>query len=186
MWVVSSINEKGKGVIMGIVFGLMGVGLLVGACAMGSSVAIFIDIPSCMIVLGGTVLFSFAYQSPGAIRGAFAAALGTGEVGHAEGVRHLAALRTVRVCAVATGLLGMLIGLVSMLAQMDDPSSVGPAMAVALLTSLYSVLLAELFVAPLMIRLQGRVGSEKEHPGASVGPSMLAIVVPGVALFSFA
>ena len=44
--------------------------------------------------------------------------------------------------APAFGMIGTLIGLVQMLASMEDPSSIGPAMAVALLTTLYGAMLA--------------------------------------------
>ena len=47
------------------------------------------------------------------------------------------------------GVTGTLIGLVKMLANMSDPNTIGSALAVALLTSLYAVVLAELLVVPL-------------------------------------
>ena len=45
----------------------------------------------------------------------------------------------------AMGMIGTLIGLVAMLANMDDPKSIGPAMAVALLTTLYGAMFANMF-----------------------------------------
>ena len=50
--------------------------------------------------------------------------------------------------ALAGGITGCLIGLVNMLRNLDDPSHIGPAMAVALLTPLYGCLLGELFLRP--------------------------------------
>lgn len=44
--------------------------------------------------------------------------------------------------APAVGMIGALIGLVQMLSNMDDPKAIGPAMAVALLTTLYSAIIA--------------------------------------------
>jgi chemotaxis protein MotA len=58
--------------------------------------------------------------------------------------------------APAMGLLGTLIGLVQMLQQMDDPSKIGPAMAVALLTTFYGVLLANLLFLPIAGKLKTR------------------------------
>ena len=49
----------------------------------------------------------------------------------------------------AFGMIGTLIGLVAMLANLSDPSSIGPAMAVALLTTFYGSLFANLFWIPL-------------------------------------
>ena len=46
--------------------------------------------------------------------------------------------------APAMGMIGTLVGLVAMLSNMDDPKSIGPAMAVALLTTLYGAMLANL------------------------------------------
>ena len=45
--------------------------------------------------------------------------------------------------AVASGMYGNLIGLVKMLSNMDDPTAIGPAMAVALLTLFYGIILGE-------------------------------------------
>ena len=46
-------------------------------------------------------------------------------------------------------MIGTLIGLVNMLAKLDDPSAIGPAMAVALLTTLYGSLIANVFAIPI-------------------------------------
>ncbi len=62
--------------------------------------------------------------------------------------------------APAFGMIGTLIGLVSMLMAMDDPKSIGPAMAVALLTTLYGALLANLVCIPIADKLEGRTISE--------------------------
>jgi chemotaxis protein MotA len=68
--------------------------------------------------------------------------------------RHLAAM------APAMGMIGTLIGLVAMLANMDDPKSIGPAMAVALLTTLYGAILANAFCEPVADKLKLRAGEE--------------------------
>jgi len=56
--------------------------------------------------------------------------------------------------APAFGMIGTLIGLVLMLGNMDDPKSIGPAMAVALLTTLYGSLLANALFLPLADKLK--------------------------------
>ncbi|RJQ84821.1 MAG: flagellar motor protein PomA [Desulfobacteraceae bacterium] len=63
--------------------------------------------------------------------------------------------------APAFGMIGTLIGLVQMLSSMDDPSSIGPAMAVALLTTLYGALLANFIFLPLADKLSLRSEQEK-------------------------
>ncbi|TQV68053.1 flagellar motor protein PomA [Exilibacterium tricleocarpae] len=62
--------------------------------------------------------------------------------------------------APAMGMIGTLIGLVAMLANMDDPKSIGPAMAVALLTTLYGAVLANAFCEPVSDKLKLRAAEE--------------------------
>lgn len=61
----------------------------------------------------------------------------------------------------AMGMIGTLIGLVQMLANMDDPKSIGPAMAVALLTTLYGAMLATMVANPIADKLELRTTEEK-------------------------
>ena len=60
----------------------------------------------------------------------------------------------------AMGMIGTLIGLVQMLANMDDPKSIGPAMAVALLTTLYGAMLANMVALPIQAKLENRANEE--------------------------
>lgn len=62
--------------------------------------------------------------------------------------------------APAMGMVGTLIGLVQMLQTMDDPASIGPAMAVALLTTFYGAVIANLVCTPLSGKLQMRSKAE--------------------------
>lgn len=55
--------------------------------------------------------------------------------------------------APAFGMIGTLIGLVIMLGNMADPSSIGPAMSVALITTFYGALVANLFALPMADKL---------------------------------
>lgn len=64
--------------------------------------------------------------------------------------------------APAMGMIGTLIGLVQMLANMDDPSSIGPAMAVALLTTLYGVLIANVIAKPIAEKLEARMHQQAQ------------------------
>ena len=60
----------------------------------------------------------------------------------------------------AWGMIGTLIGLVNMLQDMDDPSSIGPSMAVALITTLYGSILANWICAPVAAKLKGQNNDE--------------------------
>jgi chemotaxis protein MotA len=63
----------------------------------------------------------------------------------------------------AFGMIGTLVGLVQMLANMDDPSAIGPAMAVCLLTTLYGAILANLFFLPIADKLGLRSQEEERN-----------------------
>ncbi|MEX2545904.1 MAG: motility protein A [Phycisphaeraceae bacterium] len=58
------------------------------------------------------------------------------------------------------GMIGTLIGLVIMLVNLDDPAKLGPGMAVAILTTLYGVIIANAIALPLSDRLQQRSAEE--------------------------
>ena len=60
----------------------------------------------------------------------------------------------------AMGMIGTLIGLVLMLGNMSDPKSIGPAMAVALLTTLYGALIANVLFGPILAKLEGYSADE--------------------------
>lgn len=77
---------------------------------------------------------------------------------HETGAGMMMALADV---APAMGMIGTLIGLVAMLSNMDDPKSIGPAMAIALLTTLYGAFLANVIAIPIANKLKLRLTEEK-------------------------
>jgi len=111
--------------------------LLVAGIALGSPLMGFLDIPSALLVFGFTGASLVACH---------------GIVGSARSVQTLLVGGTESDLALSTaffmqaggifigsGVMGTLIGLVQMLQNLDDPTRIGPAMAVALLTSLYGI-----------------------------------------------
>lgn len=68
--------------------------------------------------------------------------------------------------APAFGMVGTLIGLVQMLASLDDPSTIGPKMAVAMITTFYGAVAANLFFIPMSDKLKMR--SEEEITNMSL------------------
>jgi chemotaxis protein MotA len=62
--------------------------------------------------------------------------------------------------AASMGLIGTIVGLVQMLQKLDDPDSIGPAMAVALLTTLYGAVLVFLVYGPIAEKLINRTSEE--------------------------
>jgi len=81
-------------------------------------------------------------------------------------------LRRAADIAPAMGLIGTLVGLVQMLSQLDDPAAIGPAMAVALLTTFYGAVLGTMVLSPLAAKLDRISGDERD---------MLAIYAAGAA-----
>ena len=68
--------------------------------------------------------------------------------------RALAVLRRAGEVAPSMGLIGTLIGLVQMLGGLSDPSTIGPAMAVAILTTFYGAVLAYMVLTPIATKLE--------------------------------
>ncbi len=205
---------------------LIAFGFIFGAIATGGSIVLFINVPSLLIVIGGSVavvLMQFTLsQFFGAIKVALKAffhkavdaqelieqAVVLANVARKEGMMALESQeidnqflnKGIQLCvdghppdlvrkmlskdisltiqrhetgqkifkalggvAPAMGMIGTLIGLVQMLANMDDPKSIGPAMAVALLTTLYGAIIANAFALPLADKLALRSQEEKTN-----------------------
>ena len=77
--------------------------------------------------------------------------------------------------APAFGMIGTLIGLIQMMQNMDDPSQIGAGMAVALITTFYGALLANLIFLPMAVKLNSQV-SQMLKARQMVRTGVLAIV----------
>lgn len=76
---------------------------------------------------------------------------------HKKGQQIFTALGTY---APAFGMIGTLIGLIAMLTKLDDPSQIGNGMAVALITTFYGALSANLIFLPIAGKLKNRSNEE--------------------------
>ena len=94
---------------------------------------------------------------PETIRSVMQAELESTDLRHTEGK---AVLESVGRAAPTFGMIGTLIGLVIMLGRMNDPAMIGPGMAVALLTTLYGLVLANVFCLPIARKLESRNSHE--------------------------
>lgn len=208
--------------VVGLIFGII---IILSAMMMGSSIALFVNIPGLMVVIGGTMAATMIRYSMEDTLSAF------GDAGSAikvtnetrdlaeliditedliritrkdgllalenhqvdnkfyqEGVRMLidgyeanmvqdtlrekndlfiektetsaGVFRAIGEAAPAFGMIGTLVGLIQMLANLSDPSSIGPAMAVALLTTLYGALIGTLFAMPLADKIESWANGE--------------------------
>lgn len=87
---------------------------------------------------------------PGTIKAVLNAEMAYTKKRHEDG---MALLNYITDMAPAYGMIGTLVGLVQMLANLSDPSAIGPSMAVAILTTLYGALAANMITAPLSRKL---------------------------------
>lgn len=74
--------------------------------------------------------------------------------------RSASILRRASEIAPAMGLIGTLVGLVQMLAALDNPSAIGPAMALALITTFYGAIMGLVLLAPLAGKLERNSNDE--------------------------
>ncbi|MCD4720389.1 MAG: MotA/TolQ/ExbB proton channel family protein [Desulfobacula sp.] len=204
--------------IIGVVSGM---GFILGTILLGGSIMAFVNIPSVLVVMGGTIaatlvgyplkdflsifkavmkIFMFKLQSPeeiitnlvetsnkarkggllsieGDIQSTSDPYLAQALQMTVDGVKtaDIAAIMQTKMkltkknldtganmlssmgaYAPAFGMIGTLIGLVQMLANLDDPSSIGPKMAVAMITTFYGAVIANLFFIPMSDKLSGR------------------------------
>ena len=200
-------------------------GLMVSAITQGGSLMIFVNIPSAIIVIGGTIGAALVHYPFGEVFGALRVArkaffhksqepseiisklIDYAGKARKEGILSLQAVMneiddefflkglqmavdgqepdalknmlereieyvmdrhdkgadifvSLAAYAPAMGMIGTLIGLVQMLQTMDDPSTIGPAMAVALLTTFYGAVIANVICTPMSGKLKLRSASE--------------------------
>ena len=94
---------------------------------------------------------------PEVIQGILEAEINNTEARHEVGIEMLGSLAAY---APALGMIGTIIGLVQMLRHMNDPSTIGPAMALALITTFYGAMLANLVFLPMVGKLKHRSKEE--------------------------
>lgn len=145
--------------------------LVAGAIMFGGPLTNFFDIASVFVVAGITVGATLWSSPMSDIGLAAARSLGSGPVAEEEAHRAHAVLQRAADVAVAAGTIGTVIGLVNMLQNLDDPSAIGPAMAVALLTLFYGLLLGEVFLRSAAADLLARSDGDPPKPHARRGAS---------------
>ncbi len=94
---------------------------------------------------------------PESIQGIMEAEIASTEARHQTGIDLLNAMASY---SPALGMIGTVIGLVQMLKTMADPSTIGPSMAVALITTFYGAVLANLVFLPMVGKLRHRSREE--------------------------
>jgi len=201
-----------------------GLAVIVSAIFLGGSVSTFVNIPSLVVVVGGTFMVTLCQISLSQFLGSFKVtlrafmhksiapealieeAITLADVARKEGILALEGhdiqdpfldngvklcidghsidvvqkmlskdinlelqrqnigvmmFKSIAEAAPAMGMIGTLIGLVQMLSNMDDPKSIGPAMAVALLTTLYGAIIANAVALPIAAKLKAISSEER-------------------------
>ncbi len=209
------------GTLLGIVSGMA---LIIYSIMMGSSLMVFWDLPSFLIVIGGTIATTFikfnmktVFGTVGVLKNAFFDSkedpqkvikqlVDMANKARKESILSLASYKITQdlmrkgtqlivdgiapdlvksilyteiafmksrhqsgqklfkamgSSAPAFGMIGTLIGLVQMLQSMSDPANIGPAMAVALITTFYGALFSNLVFLPIADKLEMRSGDEQ-------------------------
>lgn len=206
---------------------VLGFGLIIGSILIGGSITAFIDVPSILIVVGGTLACTLIMERVERVLGGFKVAMNAIKGGKtasaSESIRRIVELSSVArregvlalekeeiedeflskgvrmavdgmpeeeivhtmraelmsmrerhtrgqklfkfmsSTAPSMGMIGTLIGLVQMLQSLDDPSSIGPAMAVALLTTMYGAIMAFVVCGPIAEKLALRSKEESSR-----------------------
>ena len=159
---------------------ILGLALFPLAMAMTGGAMMIMDAPSMVIVLAGACLFTVAAHGPGPLIDALVASLNSQPLTLQACHQHRRVLETLRNALCASGAAGFLLGLIAVLGNLADPSHIGPAVAVAMLTTLYAVILAELVIAPLSSALPSRIeplSSADDSEGALLVKSRGAAIV---------
>ncbi|WP_029407122.1 motility protein A [Thiomicrorhabdus sp. Milos-T2] len=71
--------------------------------------------------------------------------------------------RSIGDAAPAFGMIGTLVGLIQMLSNLSDPAAIGPSMAVAMLTTLYGAMIANLMALPIADKIESWAQNESDR-----------------------
>lgn len=133
--------------------------LVISAIAIGSPIIIFFDIPSLIMTLGvGSVLTIISFSTKeisSAIKHVYGAIGTKDELQKSAYIWECAARNLIMASAI-----GMIIGIIQMLQNLSDPSTIGPSIAVALLTVFYGFFFSALLPVPAMFMLKKRFDSQ--------------------------
>jgi flagellar motor component MotA len=114
-----------------------------------SNLYIFINTPTMLIVLCGVFCGTIGSHPVKTIGNAFRDVFSSDIESEERALQGHQVFSNMSKYAIVSGLVGMMIGLISLLSNMEDPSAIGPAMGVALLNPFYGVLVGMFFFHPL-------------------------------------
>ncbi len=141
-------------------------GLILGAILLNSPLAVFIHLPSVLLVLGVTLGGILVSHTPAKLTGGIRGYLSRGRLDPAQADRNAALFGQLADLALASGLVGPLIGIAIILTNLDDPAKLGPPMAVCLLTMFYAVVCQLVFHSAAADCLARKEPPRKPRPSA--------------------
>ena len=141
--------------------------LFIVPIATGGDIALFVNIPSLIIVVGITLGGLFA--SGKCPCNLISISWGKRDIG--ELFRAAEVYRYAGKLGIASGIIGSLIGLILILANMDDPALLGPALAIAILTTFYGVVIKYIICEPIAEGLEDRALALEYNEEESEGES---------------
>ncbi|NQU24802.1 MAG: MotA/TolQ/ExbB proton channel family protein [Candidatus Nealsonbacteria bacterium] len=155
------------------------VGLFCGAILIspGASLGAFIDYPSLILVVGGTLALLLITHGP-APWGLYLSMITSGAESLTDEERQEISdfFATGSRAALACGLVGQLIGLIIMFGNMDDMGATPSAMAVSMLAVLYGIMLSEFVFQPLRMSIMRKPSPGRRNPPPRVGLYLVFIV----------
>ena len=121
--------------------------VLVGAIVVGGGALMFVHIPSLLFTFGIAFFLLLATFGTDFLKFIPHSILTLVSRGTCPNPRFAEITLFASRYIIGAGLIGMLIGLIQMLRNLENPSNIGAGMAVALLTSLYAIVASEIFCA---------------------------------------
>ena len=112
---------------------------------------IFINLPSISLIWGGGIFLSLALHGHTAVANACQFALSEQKEAHKQAQSHITVLSSLHNIIIGLGFVGGIVGVILCWHRLDDPKSIGPAVALSYLSLLYALILSQLFIKTLKI-----------------------------------
>ena len=113
---------------------------------------IFINVPTISLIWGGGLFLSLAIHGHTALIKAFVFGLSEQKESHKQAQSHITVLSSLHNIIMGLGFIGGIAGVILCWHRLDDPKSLGPALALSYLSVLYAIILSQLFVKTLINR----------------------------------
>ncbi|MBB6480215.1 MotA/TolQ/ExbB proton channel family protein [Spirochaeta isovalerica] len=145
--------------IIGIIFMLLFIGLVM--ILAGNSILLIVDIASFVITVAVPYILVSLIYSPKEQNRMVSGILSTLPADRQLLKKGIAYLNSLKTLIVLTGLLGTLLGTISILVNLENPDALGPNFSVALITVLYAIMYVIIIIEPLKASAEKKLVSEE-------------------------